>query len=335
MYEIATYAFLSALIVSVVSLIGIASFSLNEVRMQKATNLLVSLAAGAMLGNALLHLLPHSLEYASLTNQSQIVHQHQPASGDPSQSPGKAEHDEHEHGHHHHPLLGGHAHHGHEHAHGHDHDHDHDALPSQPESDHDHTDSVTTPDDHEHSHDHPGLGVAALILAGLLGMLAFDFTLLSYGRSQNSGIKPVGYLVLLSDGLENFLDGLVIGTAYLISVPLGIATTLAVFAHEIPIEMGDFAVLVKSGFNRKKALLLNFLSGLVSVLGVAIALFAGNLVPSFAAYATPIAAGAFLYLAGTALLPQIRDTGTGKDKLLSFAMILLGVAVMVLILFIE
>lgn len=321
MYELATYAFLSALIVSVVSLVGVATLSLSEVRMQKTTNLLISLAAGAMLGNALLHLLPHSLEYASTTSQTQIVYQHQQHSDHDAVI---AKEDDHDHSG---PL-------GTEHEH-HDHDHDHDAVSPTPDEDHDHEHGAAAPPEREHSHEHPGLGVAALILAGLLGMLAFDYSLLSYGRSKDSGIKPVGYMVLLSDGLENFLDGLVIGTAYLISVPLGIATTMAVFAHEIPIEMGDFAVLTRSGFNRKKALLLNFLSGLVSVVGVAIALFAGNLVPSFAAYATPVAAGAFLYIAGTALLPQIRENGSAKDKLISFLMILLGVGIMALILLIE
>lgn len=329
MYELAIYAFLSALIVSVVSLVGVATLSLSEARMQKTTNLLISLAAGAMLGNALLHLLPHSLEYASTTSQMQIVDQHQQHSDHDAVIVKKDPH-----GHNHDlddsgsPVV--------EQEHQ-DHDHDHDREVVSPISDKDHGDhhDVAAPAEHEHSHGHPGLGVASRMLAGLLGMLAFDYSLLSYGRSRDSGIKPVGYMVLLSDGLENFLDGLVIGTAYLISVPLGIATTMAVFAHEIPVEMGDFAVLTRSGFNRKKALLLNFLSGLVSVVGVAIALFAGNLVPSFAAYATPIAAGAFLYIAGSALLPQIRENSSPKDKLISFVMILLGVGIMALILLIE
>ena len=323
MYELAIYAFLSALIVSLVSLVGVASFSLSEARMQKTTNLLISLAAGAMLGNALLHLLPHSLEYASTTSQTQIVHQHHEHS---AQDASATKEDDHEHDHSAPQSTED------EHQ-----DHDHDAVSPEPspDEDHEHEHGAAAPAEHEHSHEHPGLGVATLILAGLLGMLAFDYSLLSYGRSRDSGIKPVGYMVLLSDGLENFLDGLVIGTAYLISVPLGIATTMAVFAHEIPIEMGDFAVLTRSGFNRKKALLLNLLSGLVSVVGVAIALFAGNLVPSFAAYATPIAAGAFLYIAGSALLPQIRENGTAKDKLISFLMILVGVGIMALILLIE
>jgi len=177
--------------------------------------------------------------------------------------------------------------------------------------------------------------VAALILAGLLGMLTFDFWLLSRRREQTDSAKPIGYMVLFSDGLENLIDGIAIGTAYLISVPLGIATTLAVFAHEIPIEMGDFAVLTRSGVSRKKALVLNFLSGLVSIVGVGIALYLGSVVPAFAAYATPITAGAFLYIAGTALLPQIRAEGTGRDKLVSLAMIFVGVGLMALILLIE
>lgn len=332
MYELAFYAFLSSLVVSVVSLIGIASFSLNEARMQKATTLLVSLAAGAMLGNALLHLLPHSLEYASLTSQTQIVHRDDHGHGNqPTVTVKEEEHEHHEHhdhdSHRIQPRSHDHADQNHDHA---GHQNDHDAAHDNYEHG-----AVTTAASAEHEHGHSGLGVAALILVGIFGMLAFDFTLLSYGRTGDSSVKPLGYMVLLGDGLENLIDGMVIGTAYLISVPLGVATTLAVFAHEIPIEMGDYALLVRSGFNRKKALLLNFLSGLVSIAGVAVAIFAGALVPTFAAYATPVAAGAFLYLAGTALLPQIRDSGTGKDKLVSFVMILLGAGIMAAILLIE
>lgn len=346
MLEIASYAFASALAVSLVSLLGVATFSMSPTRLQKTTSLLVSLAAGAMLGNALLHLLPHSLEYANSSGQVAIhQHRHQhhqhaapvittKPTGEHLHDHGKAhDHDEHHHsGHANHGAHEDHddAHH-HDHEDAHHHDHEHDAVV---ERDHDHKEGA-----HEaglaHSHDHPGLGVAALILAGLLGMLMIDFALLSRHKHNPQANNTTGYLVLLSDGLENFLDGLLIGTAYLINIPLGVATTLAVFAHEIPIEMGDFAVLLKSGFDRKKALLLNFLSGLVSLLGVAVALFAASLVPTFAVYATPLAAGAFLYIACSALLPQIRQENLGRDKYLSLLMILLGVGLMALILLIE
>ena len=166
-------------------------------------------------------------------------------------------------------------------------------------------------------------------------MLTFDLAMLSRIREDQDVNKPVGYMVLFSDGLENLIDGMAIGTAFLVSVPLGVATTLAVLAHEIPVEMGDFAVMLKAGFSRKKALVLNFLSGLIAVVGVAIALYLGSVVPAFSAYATPIAAGAFIYIAGTALLPQIRAEGNGRDKLVSLAMILVGVGVMALILLVE
>lgn len=326
MNELALYAFASAIAVSLVSLIGVASFSLNQSRLQKATKLLVCLAAGAMLGNAILHLLPHALDYHSDAGH---VEHHQPAAvpADPHHH-GHGHH--HDHDHDHHPVL--------EHDHGaaadHDHDHEHGVTP-----DHDHGATVDHDHDHDaadtHRHEHPGLGVAALILAGLLGMLTFDLALLSRVREEHDVNKPVGYMVLFSDGLENLIDGMAIGTAFLVSIPLGVATTLAVFAHEIPVEMGDFAVMLKAGFSRKKALVLNFLSGLVAVVGVAIALYLGSVVPTFSAYATPIAAGAFIYIAGTALLPQIRSEGSGRDKLVSLVMVLVGVGVMALILLIE
>ncbi|MBC7997390.1 MAG: ZIP family metal transporter [Leptolyngbya sp.] len=306
MYEFAIYAFLSAIAVSAISLIGIASFSMSPNRLHKTTNLLVSLAAGAMLGNALLHLLPHSLEHAS--ERPAIVQQH--AHSAHERAPDHEKHEEH----HDHDATR----HGEE-----NHDPDHDAPHGQVKS-----------DSHD-EHGHPGLGIAALILAGLLSMMAFDFALLSRTHGKSNSVKPAAYLVLLTDGLENFLDGLVIGTAYLVSIPLGVATTIAVLVHEIPIEMGDFAVLIKSGFSKKKALLLNFLSGLLSIAGVAVALYAASFVPTFASIVTPMAAGAFIYLAGSALIPQIREDRDGPSKLTSFAMILVGVAIMALLLLIE
>jgi zinc and cadmium transporter len=140
---------------------------------------------------------------------------------------------------------------------------------------------------------------------------------------------------MLSDGLENFLDGLVIGAAFLVSIPAGIATTIAIFLHEVPMELGDYAVMRHAGFSRKKALLLNFASAMVNVVGVALAFTLGSALPGFSSIATPFAAGAILYLAATGLLPQIRMQGTSKQKAAYFTMTLLGVALMALILLIE
>ncbi len=319
-------ALLAALAVSAVSFIGVATFSLTGDRLKKVINLLLSLAAGAMLGNALLHLLPHSLENAK-HNPPAIVQVVQPKPTDTAVKVGAPEHADH-------------ADHDHDHDHdaaahkdapkdahaGHDHDHDHDAAAHK----------GAPKDAHAgHNHDHSSLSVFALLLAGFLALFGLDLALLTRTHKDDECVKPLGYLVMLSDGLENFLDGLVIGAAFLVSIPAGIATTIAIFLHEVPMELGDYAVMRHSGFSRKKALLLNFASAMVNVVGVVLAFTLGSALPGFSSIATPFAAGAILYLAATGLLPQIRMQGTSKQKASYFTMTLLGVALMALILLIE
>ncbi len=335
-------ALLAALAVSAVSFIGVATFSLTGDRLKKVINLLLSLAAGAMLGNALLHLLPHSLENAK-HNPPAIVQVVQPKPTDTAVKVGAPEHADH-------------ADHDHDHDHdaaahkdapkdahaGHDHDHDHDGAahkdaPKDAHAGHDHDkdhDAAAHKDAHA-GHDHSSLSVFALLLAGFLALFGLDLALLTRTHKDDECVKPLGYLVMLSDGLENFLDGLVIGAAFLVSIPAGIATTIAIFLHEVPMELGDYAVMRHSGFSRKKALLLNFASAMVNVVGVVLAFTLGSALPGFSSIATPFAAGAILYLAATGLLPQIRMQGTSKQKASYFTMTLLGVALMALILLIE
>lgn len=300
--ESLTLALLSALIVSLVSLAGASTLYLTGSRLKKVTNLLLSLAAGAMLGNALLHILPHSLDAMAHNEPAAIV---QPTSTLPPTA--DREHDsDHDHSHHHLDVTAQHA----------------------------ETDTTTAAADHDH--DHAGLSIFALVLAGFFAFFAFDLALLSRGRNDDEhGVRPLGYLVLIGDGLENFMDGIVIGAAYLINPAVGIATTVAVFLHEIPMELGDYAVLTHAGFSRGKALLLNFASAIVNTVGVLLAILIGSNLSGFSALAGPFAAGAFLYLAGTGLLPQLRMHTSGKEKFACFVMTVLGVVLMALILLLE
>lgn len=327
------YAIVCALLVSAVSLIGIATFSFSGLRLKKLINLLLSLAAGAMLGNALLHMMPHALEQASHKEPVAVVSPVLSA-GDSKPGPGVAlspepsistheqddDHEEIEHDHEHH-------------ADQHKHD-DHPVVSAPHNHDHEVVASTGAHDGHE-EHEHAGLWVIFVLLAGFLALFGLDLILLSRMRDDSAGVKPLGYLVLLSDGLENFMDGLVIGAAFLINVPAGIATTIAIFLHELPMELGDFAVLTHAGFSRKKALLLNLASALVNVVGVVLAFVLGTTLSGFTSFATPFAAGAILYLAAAGLLPQIRMQGNGWQKLTYFAMTLVGVALMALILLLE
>ncbi|PIP73579.1 MAG: ZIP family metal transporter [Candidatus Lloydbacteria bacterium CG22_combo_CG10-13_8_21_14_all_47_15] len=146
---------------------------------------------------------------------------------------------------------------------------------------------------------------------------------------------PLGKLVLISDGVHNLLDGIIIGGSFMVSIEVGFATTMAVLLHEIPQEIGDFGILVHAGFSRVKALFLNFLSALLAVIGVGLALFVGGASESFIGIITPLTAGGFIYIAAADLIPELHKT---KKVALSFAQffaVVIGIALMALLVFFE
>ena len=133
-------------------------------------------------------------------------------------------------------------------------------------------------------------------------------------------------LVLVSDGLHNFLDGAVIAAATNISVPLGVTTAIAVAAHEIPQEVGDFAILLGSGYSRTRALVLNILSGLSAIAGVLVAFLAFDRAPQLLPYFLPIAAASFLYVAMSDLIPDLHRGRVSAGSLRQVAMVAAGIA---------
>ena len=112
-------------------------------------------------------------------------------------------------------------------------------------------------------------------------------------------------LVIIGDAFHNFLDGVIIGTAVRTSIPLGVSTALAVATHEIPQELGDFAILLSAGYSRRKALLLNALSGGSAVVGAVLAVFALDWLPQVNEYVLSVAAAGFLYIAMADLIPDL------------------------------
>lgn len=148
-------------------------------------------------------------------------------------------------------------------------------------------------------------------------------------------VHPVGKMILVSDGVHNFVDGLIIAASYLVSIEVGIATTLAVILHEIPQEIGDFGVLLHAGYSKMKALWLNFLSALFAVLGAAVALLLGGATEVFTAWLVPLAAGGFIYIALTDLIPELHKTTSVRHSLLQLLAIIVGVLAMVAILLLE
>lgn len=146
---------------------------------------------------------------------------------------------------------------------------------------------------------------------------------------------PFAKLNLIGDGLHNFIDGIIIGASYLVNIPLGIATSLAVILHEIPQEIGDFGVLIHGGYSKSKALAFNFLSAFMAVIGAVIALVSSNYIDNLISYLIPITIGAFIYIAGSDLIPELhKDFKTGKS-FLQLLFLILGILVMAALLLLE
>lgn len=240
------YAIASVLAVSAISLIGITTLALKPDTLKKFIMPMVSVAVGAMLGNAFLHLIPEAFEE---------------------------------------------------------------------------------------------LGVDILVpaLIGLGAALFFFVETRLHCRHECAKPHqphPIGYMSMMADALENFIDGIAIGAAYLVSPAAGMATTIAVLMHEIPTELGDFGVLVHSGFGRWKALAFNLLSALSSVVGAVLALVIGSSLAEFSTYIAPVAAGAFIYIAATGLIPRLlksRETGWMTKG----TFVAIGLAAMYLLTFLE
>lgn len=242
-------ALLSVIVVSLVSLVGVFFLSRKEGVMRKYIFLLVSLAVGALLGDAFIHLIPEAFEYFS----------------DP-------------------------------------------------------------------------LWPSLLVIGGILLFFVLEKFMHWHHHGDDTethGVHPVGKLILLSDGVHNFIDGIIIGISFMASVPLGIATTVAVILHEIPQEIGDFAVLLHAGYSRKKALLLNFLSALAAVVGVVAAFVLGEAGESVAQWVLPLAAGGFIYIALSDLIPELHKTKKVTHSVLQLLALILGILLMVGLVFLE
>lgn len=222
------YAIASVLLVSLISLIGLATIAVSERKIQQIIFNMVGLATGSLFGDAFIHLVPQAFK----------------------QTQGQVE-------------------------------------------------------------------TSLFILAGLLIFFVLEKFLLwrhEHVLESRDHIRPVGYMNLFADAVHNFIDGLIIGASYLVSVRIGIATTLAVVSHEIPHELGNFFVLLYAGFTRNRALLYNFLSAAAAVVGTLLALLVGSNAERFSAAVLPFAAGGFIYIAGSDLVPELhKETSFPKS----------------------
>ena len=243
------YSLASVFIVSAISLIGVITFSIKVEKLRKLLIYLVSFAAGALLGDAFIHLLPESAKEGFGASVSLYV------------------------------LL--------------------------------------------------GIGVSFLI-EKVVHWHHFHFPL------EKGHAHPFAVMNLIGDIVHNFIDGMIIAASYLVSIPVGIATTIAVILHEIPQEISDFGVLLHGGFTKAKALFYNFLTALTAVLGAVVALIIGSSAESLTTFLVPFAAGSFIYIAGSDLIPELhRGEFDWKSSLMQFAAIAFGVLVMYILLLVE
>lgn len=243
------YTFGSVALVSMLSLTGIFLLSFKEEVFRKYIPLFISLAVGALLGDAFIHLIPEALSEAENT-----------------------------------------------------------------------------------------VGISLLIIAGVLSFFILEKVLHWHHHGEDleeSHIHPVGKLILVSDGIHNFLDGVIIAASFMVSLPVGFATTLAVILHEIPQEVGDFAVLLHAGYTKKRALFINFLSALSALLGAAVFFAIGELATPLATYFIPLTAGGFIYIAVADLIPELQKTKQVRKSILQLVAVLLGVVAMAVLTVLE
>ncbi|RJQ52093.1 MAG: ZIP family metal transporter [Actinobacteria bacterium] len=176
-----------------------------------------------------------------------------------------------------------------------------------------------------------------MAVAGIVVFFAIEMFLYSFignsgiveHRHAHHHIKPVGVLNLFGDGVHNVTDGIIVASSFLVSIDLGVITSIAIALHEIPQEIGDFAILLHSGYGRRKALALNY--------AVALSIFAGALafvlfaerVTGLTRFTVPFAAGGFIYIAAADLLGEIKEEAVPAGrKLLQFGVFILGIALL-------
>ena len=137
---------------------------------------------------------------------------------------------------------------------------------------------------------------------------------------------PLGILTLIGDAFHNFFDGVAIAAAFLVNVPLGITTTIAVTCHEIPHELGDFSLLLYSGYGKRDALLFNLLTALTAVAGGLLFYFFSGLVANLESFALAFTAGNFIYIASADLMPELHKEKRTRESALQLAIMLFGAA---------
>ena len=169
--------------------------------------------------------------------------------------------------------------------------------------------------------------VFIVILAGILVFFLLEKSLWKHCHEKECPVHPFAYLNLFGDGLHNFIDGMIIAASFFVSIPLGTATTIAVISHEVPQEIGDFGILVYGGISKNKALVYNFLTAITAIAGATFTYAFYEFIPKMA-YLLAFAAGSFIYIATTDLIPEMRKERKLTVSFAQFILLLAGIMLM-------
>ncbi len=173
--------------------------------------------------------------------------------------------------------------------------------------------------------------IGLLVVSGLIVMFILEKFIHwhhCHNVSHTHDAAPLGYISLITDSLHNFTDGVLVAAAWMASPGVGIATTLAVVVHEIPQEISDFGVLLHAGFSKKKALFLNFFAACAAIVGAVFTVMLGSLTENIVLFILPFAAGGFIYLAGSDLIPELHRESSVRKSLIQLAAIVTGITLM-------
>ena len=170
--------------------------------------------------------------------------------------------------------------------------------------------------------------VPVFILLGILSFFAlekFFYWHHHHTGHEHEAAHGFTYLNMIGDAIHNFLDGAVIAVGFMNSTALGIIATIAIIAHEIPQEIADFSILIYGGFSKAKALIFNFLTALTAVVGALVAYFFSSAIENSSVFMTSLAAGGFIYIASTDLIPEIHKEKDIRKSLLQLVLLALGI----------
>lgn len=178
------------------------------------------------------------------------------------------------------------------------------------------------------------LGALSALLAGILTFFALEKLVIwrhCHEQGECAAHNSAASLVIVGDAFHTFVDGAIIGAAVMTSVPLGVSTAIAAAAHEIPQEVGDFAVLLHAGYSRSRAIVLNLASGSTGVIGAIVVYFAMGPFPHLLPYFIAFSAGGFLYVAMSDLIPDLHRNTRDANPIRQTVLIGLGIGTMLLL----